>query len=118
MQSENVIQMARVKKAFIDLYKPPTTSNKLIIPILKSINWYNILSRARTILASGIDDTSQYRAVSYSPDTFPDIGPDARSCDSVHADGPKAVDLTRIPARPSKHDFTRGDEQHLLTSYI
>jgi len=51
--SENVIQMARRKKAFrlyrvIDLYKPATTSNKLIIEILKSNNCatcYNMLSQ-------------------------------------------------------------------------
>jgi len=47
MPSENVIQMAKGKKAFIDLYKPPTTSDKLIIAILKSIycaSSYNMLS--------------------------------------------------------------------------
>jgi len=43
-----------------------------------------LIYRARTIPASGIGDTSQYRAVLYSPNTFPGIGPDARSCDKVY----------------------------------
>jgi len=38
-------------------------------------------AKARTIPASGIGDTSQYRAVSYSPHTVPGMGPDTRLCD-------------------------------------
>jgi len=48
MPSKNAIQMAGGKKTFIDLYKLPTTSNKLIIAILKLINYatlYNMLSQ-------------------------------------------------------------------------
>jgi hypothetical protein len=34
----NIIHMAMGKKAFADLYKPRTVSNKLIIAILKCVN--------------------------------------------------------------------------------